>query len=112
MNLSPFSDLPFCDEESWDDYQLAHGMAHQKIYDVLYSQSKFFLYHPLFDTPLHDRNWLLDHQQEHQSHFLLLGLTGMPDLITVNFENENEFLDWHLLHAQVHTLINSKLGIV
>lgn len=111
MNISPFSDIIFGDDEGWEAFELAHGMSHQKIYDVLYSQSKFFLYHPLFDTPLSDHNWLLDHQQEHQSHYVLFGLTGLPDLITVDFSRENEFLDWLLLHAQVHTRINTAAGI-
>ena len=112
MNLSPFSDLPFGDDDAWDDFSLAHSLAHDKIAQVMYSNSNYYETYPLEETPQHDRNWLLNHQSEHQSIFSLLNLTGLPDLSTVDFAKQDEFEDWVFLHSQIHTTINAQLGIV
>ena len=40
MNIAPFQDMPADDVEAFQDFQLSHNMAHQKIYDTLLSQGK------------------------------------------------------------------------
>lgn len=111
MNLSPFSDLPFDDEDAFADFQLAHGLAHDRIAAAMYALSKVYNTYPLMEEPSKDKDWLLTHQSEHESIFTLLGMTGLPDLTTVDLSKQDEFDDWMLLHRQIHERINATLGI-
>lgn len=112
MNLSPLSIIPFDDPEAFEDFSLAHGMAHQKIAEVMYAQDLQYDTYPLMDTPDKDTDWKLTHYTEHQSIYFLLELAGLPDLATVDFHKEDEFNDWFFQHQQVHAIINAALGIV
>lgn len=112
MNISPWTDIPFDDDDAFRDFQLVHGLSHDRIAAVMYGTSKFYQTYPLYDTPREDSGWKLDHQTEHQSIFTLLALTGLPDLATVDFDKQDEFENWMLLHQQVHQRINAALGIV
>lgn len=111
MNISPFTDTPFGDEDAFSDFQLVHGLSHDKIAAVMYAQDLTYTTYPLMDSPDYDRDWLLTHQEEHQSIFNRLGLSGLPDLATVDLKKEGEYSDWMFLHQQVHQAINAALGI-
>lgn len=111
MNISPWTDTPFDDSDAFDDFALVHGMSHEKIAAVMFNAGSVYTTYPLLDTPDYDRNWLVTHQQEHQSIYNLLGLSGLPDLATVDLKKEDEFYDWLLAHQQIHTIINANLGI-
>ena len=111
MNLSPFQDTPFGDEDAFEAFQLAHGLAHAKIAQTMFNTSKFYNVYPLFDTPDYDRDWKLFHYTEHQSIFNLLDMSDLPDLATVDFNKQDEYEDWMLQHTLVHARINIALGI-
>jgi hypothetical protein len=110
MNLSPFVDTPFDDPDAWDAFELAHGAAHEKVFSVLSSLGKSLNHYPLFDLQ-ENTDWKLIHQSEHESIFRLLGLTGLPDLTSIDLDKQEEFEDWMAYHAQVHARINAFLGI-
>jgi hypothetical protein len=110
MNLSPFVDTPFEDPEAWEAFELAHGASHEKIFQVLAKLGKPLNHYPLFDLQ-ENTDWKLIHQQEHQSIFNLLGLTGLPDMTSMDLDKRDEFEDWMAYHAQVHARINAALGI-
>jgi len=112
MNLSPFQDTEFGDSEAFEAFQLAHGIAHEKIAQVMLNSVLIYNVYPLFDTPDYDRDWKLFHYTEHQSIFNLLHLTNLPDLATVDFNKQDEFEDWMSQHTFVHARINAALGIV
>ena len=111
MNLAPWTDTPFDDEDAFDDFQLVHGLAHDKIAAVMYPLGFVYTTYPLYETPNYNIDWLLTHQEEHQSIFAQLGMTGLPDLASVDLKKDEEYQDWMLLHQQVHQQINSFLGI-
>lgn len=104
--------MPFGDEGAFADFQMVHGLSHDRIAAVMYGNSDFYETYPLYNAPNEDPDWLLVHQQEHESIYRLLDLNGLPDLATVDFQNEDEFSDWLLLHQIVHERINAQLGIV
>ena len=112
MNLSPFNDTAFDDDDAWEAFELAHGMAHEKIYDVLTKSGLVFNHYPLFDTARGQKDWMLLHQQEHQSIYTKLQLTGLPDLQTVDLDKQDEFEDWMLSHTRVHAIVNQTAGII
>lgn len=111
MNLSPFSDAPFDDADAFADFQLVHGLAHERIAEVMYENSLFYITYPLMDNPQQDTDWLLNHQSEHESIFSRLNMTGLPDLATVDLSKEDEYFDWQNLHREIHERINKTLGI-
>lgn len=112
MNLAPWTDIPWGDEDALLDFYMVHGMTHNNIANVMYAQDLFYVTYPLMDAKRYDKDWLLIHQAEHESIYSQIGLQGMPDLASVDFGKEDEFYDWHLLHKQVHANINAVLGIV
>lgn len=112
MNIEPFQDTPFGDDEAFEAFQLAHGLAHERIASVMIGLGNNYNTYPLYDTPDTDRDWKLFHYIEHQSIYHLLKLDNLPDLSTVNFDDEGEFTDWMQMHTLVHTRINATLGIV
>lgn len=110
MNLSPFIDTPFEDDEAWEAFELAHGMAHERIYAAMLQKGFMLNHYPLFDLE-RQSDWKLIHYSEHQSLYRALKLTGLPDLATVNLDQKDEFEDFMLYHAQVHSVLNVALGI-
>lgn len=111
MNLSVWTDTPFDDEDAFADFALVHGLAHDKFAEVMYPLGFVYTTYPLYDTPNYDRDWLMTHQQEHESIFAQLGLTGLPDLATVDLKKNDEYDDWMEQHQLIHEQINSFLGI-
>lgn len=111
MNISPWTDTPFDEPDAFADFALSHGLAHDKIAAVMYGNGNTYVTYPLYDTVTYERDWLLDHQAEHESIYSLLGLSGLPDLATVDMKKPDEYSDWLLQHQQVHVVLNSVLGI-
>lgn len=116
MNALLFSDVRYDSEEDWSAFELMHGMAHQKVYDTILQLETlpnipFFL--DMFDFPREGNDeYLLYHQQAHQSNATLLGIKDMPDLSTVDFSDEGQRNDWLAQHALVHFNENQALGIL
>lgn len=111
MNLGPWVDTPFDDADAFGDFQLVHGLAHDQFASVMYQQGKVYTTYPLMDAPSENKDWLLTHQQEHESIYAQLGLTGLPDLATVDLRKDDEYETWMQLHTQIHAQINATLGI-
>lgn len=111
MNIAPWVDTPFDDADAFGDFQMVHGLAHDDIASVMYQLNNVYTTYPLMDATTENKDWLLTHQQEHASIYALLGLTGLPDLATVDLRKDDEYTDWLNLHNQIHTVINATLGI-
>lgn len=110
-SIAPWTDTPFDDVDAFADFALNHGLSHDKIASVMYGNGNTFITYPLYDTTTYEHDWLLDHQAEHESIYAQLGLTGLPDLATVDMKKQDEYQTWLLQHQQVHQLINATLGI-
>lgn len=110
-SVSVWQDTPFDDKEAFDDFILVHAIVHDKIAAVMYGQDLQYTTYPLLDTPDYNRDWMLTHQQEHQSIYNLLGLSGLPDFATTDLSEEGPYQDFMLLHTQVHQQIGLALGI-
>ena len=74
--------MPFDDQDAFEDFQLAHALAHDSIAQSMFANSLIYNAYPLDETPRWDKDWLETHQQEHQSIFFLLDMTGLPDLVS------------------------------
>jgi len=109
-SILPYIDTPFDDEEAFESFALANGVAMQRIYDVMTSQDKLFTYYPLMDAN-DDSNWLLLVDQTMRSIYNTLGLTDLPDLASVDLRKQDEFEDFMLNYAQAVQVVNTTLGI-
>lgn len=103
--------MPPDDDDAFADFSLIHALSHDRIAKAMYANANYYTTYPLYETPDHDHDWLLNHQAEHQSIFTLLGMTGLPDLATVDLTKPEEREDWLLLHMQIHQRINAALNI-
>jgi hypothetical protein len=112
VNVLLFTDVEFDSPEAWENFQLIHGMAHQRVYDLLLEQNTVPMFLPLFDFPRNgNQDYLLDHWQVHRSNALLLNITSVPDLATYDLTDQGQYEDFLSLHAQVHQIENDALGI-
>jgi hypothetical protein len=111
MSVSQFPDAPFGDEDSFMDFLMVNAMAHQTIAETMMVQGKIVSSVPIGDMTDDMKDWLMAHADIHQQEFDQLGLTGMPDLATVDLENEQAYYDWMQMHSIVHSSVGAALGI-
>ena len=112
MNDLLFTDVEFDSLEAWENFQLIHGMSHQKVYDTLLAQNKIPLFFPLFDFPrLDNEQYLLDHWEVHKSNATFLNILSVPDLSSYDLSRRGDYEDFLNLHAQVHRIENKVLGL-
>lgn len=112
MNTLLFVDVSVQDPESWGNFQLLHGMAHDEVYRKLLAANLVPFFLPLYDFPAADNaGYLMDHYMVHLSQARLLGLPGIPDLSAVELGDPLASRDWLTLHAIVHDNENRALGL-
>jgi hypothetical protein len=106
------SNNPF-DEDSFVDFLGVNELSHQTINEFMQRKGLKPTILPLNSDPRVNQQWLQDHWVQHQNEFLLLGLgiDNLPDLSVVDFNDEEQYLDWMQQHASVHDYVNSVLGI-
>jgi len=110
VNILPFIDTEFDDPEAFEAFALANGMAHQRIYNVMYSIGKPFTYYPLMDAES-DTDWLLILNQQMQSIYAKLGINGLPDFAGVDLHKREDFEDFMLSYGRSLQLVNIVLNI-
>ena len=110
-SIAVYSDLQADDTEAFAGFALAHGMSHEQILDAIALSGDAIPHYPYFEVTQWDQDWLQNHQSEHQAIYTVLGLTGLPDLASVDLKNDNELKTWMDLHQQVHYNINLALGL-
>ena len=111
MNVAPWADTPPGDEEAFSDFTLVLGLAHNRIAAVMFENSLVYATYPIMDGTIGNTDWLQNLQQELQSIFTLLDLTGLPDFSGVDLRKDDEFEDFMLQLQQVEARINATLGI-
>lgn len=111
MNLAPFQDIPFDDQEAMDDFRMALQANHDRIAQKMYANSKFYKTYPLIDTVEHSKDWQQNLQQELGSIYTLLNLNGLPDFASTDLSREDDFQDWVQQLIFVETTINANLQI-
>lgn len=112
MNVRPWCDTPFDDDDAFADFTLVLGLAHERIAQVMFANSLFYKTYPLMDWKPENRDTIQNLQQELGSIFGLLNLSGLPDFSGVDLKKQDEFEDFMLQLQQVETTINAQLGIV
>ena len=110
MNLDIYLDSPFDDDDAFMDFLGAHEVSHQTIASKLIGSGKLVAMIPLSDVPQDNPDWMLDHYKIHREIAQAMNFS-VPDLASVDFDDEAQYTDWMQLHAQIHHQINDSLGI-
>jgi hypothetical protein len=104
-------DVPFGDEEAFKVFLGDHLLCHQGLsaeIERLFGVAPES--YPLGDTS-GDSDWLLNHYRMHLSLQSIIGLTGLSDLSDVDFDDEQQFTDWMLIHSTEHQNLNLVLNL-
>lgn len=110
MNILAFIDTPFDDPDAFEAFALANGLAHQRIYNVMYAQGLPFQYYPIMDAR-DDSDWLLILNQQMSSIYARLDLSGLPDFAGVDLHKQEDFEDFMLSYGRSLQLVNVVLDI-
>lgn len=112
MNIDAFSLLVINDDDAWESFRLAHGLAHQTIYlEIGRLNGGSAKKYPMFEIQKWDKDWLQNHYIEHNSIAEALNIVGTPDISSVNFENQDEVDSWMQAHTAIHKQIDEILGL-
>lgn len=111
MNLQPYQDTPFDDDDAFMDFQMALQLNHDTIAQRMFANGDFYKTYPLIDEPWNVKDWQLTLQQELNSIYALLEMTGLPDLASADLEREQDFSDFMQLLVNAEARVNAALGI-
>lgn len=110
MNISLSADNPFGNQEAFLVFLGDNEIAHVSFEDALGRRGIVLNNELPVGNPYEDQYWMLNHWQLHLEECSHLGIP-VPDLSVADLKDEEQYTDWMRLHAQLHTLQNSALGI-
>jgi len=111
MNLTPFTQIPFGDKNSFFEFLGMHELAHNTIATKASNIKQLVPSVPLTGVPQDDKDWLLTHYNLHQAIASAFRMSGVGDLSAVDLNNESQFYDWMAYHGALHEQINLVAGI-
>lgn len=111
MNLTPSSFAEFDDDDAFLVFLGDHEIAHQQFVEKLSIQGFSITSLPLIESPKDSPQWLQDHYSIHLEIAAAINQQDLPDLSSVDLNQEGQYLDWMQLHAYTHDEINTILGI-
>jgi hypothetical protein len=113
MNLLILSTFNKDDDLEWNLWNVAHLVTHNRLFTATVKTGVNVLNFPIdVEEVRPDEIWKQTHYEMHQSLSFGLGLGYVPfNMADVSFDEEQQFKDWHLLHALVHKQLNTALGL-
>lgn len=109
MNLAPYIDVKFKDEEAFRQFSFIHVLTHDAISNYIEDQNLQVSNYPL-DNVSAKQDWMFTHNQMHIQIAQRLGLTAPQDLELYDLDNETAFYDWMSLHGGEHDRILLAIG--
>lgn len=110
MDLTTFIDVDPQDPESFGQFLDMNALAHQTVHNALLQSGVVAEQYPMW-TDDADHDWREIHYAEHITWNVALGITTPPDLVEVDFENEDSASDWLNNHSALHLLVNQALSL-
>lgn len=112
MNMATLSIVKFGDIDSLGEFLFENGVQHQLFRNTFMDKGIQVPAYPITEAnPDNLDDWLLAHQDEHQSFASLLGLNNPFNMLDVDFNNEDDFYDWVASHLYIHEQITAALNI-
>ena len=112
MNMEALSYVKFGDKDGLGEMLFENGVQHQVFYEILADQGIAIQKYPITDADTDNLDdWLLIHNQEHESLASQLGLDNPFQLLDSDWNVEDDFYDWIGVHQTIHQQIAAALGI-
>jgi hypothetical protein len=112
MNQEALSYVKFGDKDGLGEFLFENGVQHQLFYEILADKGIAIQKYPLTDAdPANLDDWLLIHNQEHESLATALGLDISFQLLDAGWNVEDSFYDWVGVHQTIHQQIAAALGV-
>jgi len=88
-------------------------LQHELFYQTLNSRGVATPFYPIEEIdPSNIDDWLLIHNQMHESLASILNLNNPFQLLDADFNVEDDFYDWLGVHQDIHQQIAQALGVV
>ena len=112
MNMEALSYVKFGDKDGLGEFLFENGVQHQLFYEILADSGTVIQKYPLTDAEIRNLDdWLLIHNQEHESLSAVLGLDNPFQLLDADWNVEEDFYDWIGVHQTIHQQIAAALGV-
>ena len=112
MNFEALSYVKFGDKDGLGEMLFENGVQHQVFYEILADQGIAIQKYPLTDAETDNLDdWLLIHNQEHESLATQLGLDNPFQLLDRDWNVDDAFYDWIGVHQTIHQQIAAALGV-
>ena len=112
MNMQDLNSVEWGDTEALQTFLLENSLQHQLFRTTFAQQGLKTPSYNLFDLQIENTDdWMLPHQDEHQSFSAYLGLQNPINLLDLNWNNEEQFYDWITDHYNIHYSIAATLGL-
>lgn len=111
MNLAPFQDIEYDDQAQFDDFKMNLQINHDRIAQKMFDAGLVYKTYPLIDSVEYNKDWQQNLQQELDSIYTLLNLTGLPDLSGSDLNQEDDFEVFMQVLLQTEEVINRTLEI-
>ena len=112
MDWDAISYVKFGDKDSLGTFLFENGIQHQLFRETFAGQGITVPAYPITDANVDNLDdWLLAHQDEHQSFAGLLYLNNPFDMLDADFTVENDFYDWLSTHYLIHLQIAQALNL-
>lgn len=109
MNLAPYVDVEFGNEEAFSQFAFVHLLTHNNLAEYLGDQNLAIDNYPL-DNMENQKDWMYTHQLVHVALASRLGLSAPQDLETFDLDNEQQFYDWSAIHSGEHDRLFLAVG--
>jgi len=88
-------------------------LQHELFYQTLNSRGIVTPFYPIEEIdPSNIDDWLLIHNQMHESLATILSLNNPFQLLDADFNVEDDFYDWIGVHSDIHQQIATSLGLL
>jgi hypothetical protein len=112
MNFEALSYVKFGDKDGLGEFLFENGLQHQLFYEILGDNGIAIEKYPIMDADTRNLDdWLLIHNQEHESLARTLGLDNPFQLLDADWNVEGDFYDWIGVHLTIHQQIAQALGV-
>jgi len=112
VNQNDLAYVEFGDVQGLDRLAFENYLQHQLFYETLNSKGIETPFYPIEEIdPSNIDDWLLIHNQMHESLATILSLDNPFQLLDADFNVEDDFYDWLGVHQDIHQQIATVLGI-
>ena len=112
MNFDDLSYVEFGDVEGLKRFEFENYLQHQLFFQTLNSKGISTPFYPIQDIDTSNiDDWLLIHNQMHESLATILVLDNPFQLLDADINKEEDFYDWLGVHQDIHTQIANALGV-